>query len=111
MFSDNTIEFKTMNTTRIQHFRGEIISYQEQLIAIGGFNTAMVEVHQNGIWNKNVIPMVGNSNPISAFSTLSTKDGLYVFGKYNILTSGRAMPLLWQLSEVNGCEIETRFCD
>ena len=84
MFSDNTIEFKIMNKTQFPHEGGEIISYEEQLIAIGGRNTASVEVHQNELWHNNVIPIVGNSNSLSGFSTLSTEDGLFVFGKYTI---------------------------
>lgn len=80
MFSDNTIDFIAMNTTTISHEDGEITSYDKQLIAIGGYITATVEVLQNGIWNNNVIPTVGNSNYLSHFSTLSTKNGLFVFG-------------------------------
>ena len=74
-----------MNTPKVPHYRGDIISYERQLIAIGGRNTATVEVHQNKTWNNNVIPNVGNNiYPLSDFSTFSSKDGIYVFGKYVI---------------------------
>ena len=74
-----------MNTTKVAHNRGHIISYQRQLIAIGGYSTATVEVHQNTKWNNNVIPIVGYIiHGLSDFSTMSTNDGLYVFGKYAI---------------------------
>ena len=81
-----------MNTTKVPHFFGHIISYEEQLIAIGGRNTATVEVHQNKTWNSNVIPIVGNNiYPLSDFSTLSSKDGLYIFGKYVIIRRNRRL--------------------
>ena len=70
-----------MNTTITSHLGGEIISHDGQLVAIGGVTTATVEVLQNKIWNNNVIPIVGHSLPLSDFSTLSTKNGLYVFGE------------------------------
>ena len=71
-----------MNTTKVPHNFGDIISYEEQLIAIGGRNTATVEVYQQKTWNNKVIPIVGNNIfPLSGFSTLSSQDGLYVFGK------------------------------
>ena len=75
------MDFETMNTTIVPHDSGHIIFHEGQLIAIGGLNTATVEVHHNETWNNNVIPIVGNIYPLSDFSTLSSKDGLYVFGK------------------------------
>ena len=81
-----------MNTTKVPHNMGHIISYEEQLIAIGGRNTATVEVHQNKTWNDNVIPVVGRNNfPLSYFSILSSKDGIYVFGKYVINKRNRRL--------------------
>ena len=62
-----------MNTTKVPHNFGHIISYKKQLIAIGGRKTATVELHQNKNWNNNVIPIVGNIiYPLSDFSTLSS---------------------------------------
>lgn len=84
IFSVNTIEFNTINTTITSHLGGEIISHEGQLVAIGGVITATVEVLQNKIWNNNVIPVVGSSYPLSDFSSLSTKNGLYVFGELTI---------------------------
>ena len=84
ILSVNTIEFETMNTTITSHLGGEIISHEGQLVGIGGVITATVEVLQNKIWNNDVIPIVGDSNPLSDFSTLSTNNGLYVFGELTI---------------------------
>ena len=87
-----------MNTTKVPHHFGHIISYEEQLIAIGGQTTATVEVHQNETWNNNVIPIVGNYiNPFSEFSTLSSKHGLYVFGKY-VINKSNNIKLGFQIS-------------
>ena len=71
-----------MNETVRSHGYGEITTYKEQLVALGGINTPIVEVFQNGTWDHTVIQMIGNYYPIASFSTLSIRNDLYVFGKY-----------------------------
>lgn len=76
-----------MNKTIRGHGYGEITTYKEQLVALGGINTPIVEVFQNETWDYTVIQMIGNYNPISSFSTLSIQNDLYVFGKYIIFNT------------------------
>ena len=76
-----------MEDSYYPHINGEVVFYNESLVALGGGATRMVEMFQADCWNPNIIPVIGNKNgSIRYFSALTVTnkqnmDSIFVFGK------------------------------
>jgi len=84
VFSKNLLNFEIVTQTNYKHLKGDVVTFNERLTAIGG-DTRKVEVYEGGIWNDQRIPAVGNINGrIEHFTSLAIKNQLYVFGNISV---------------------------
>ena len=85
--SVNLLNWKDLPWTSHKHYAGDVLTLNGSLTAIGGEETRKVEVYQNGQWDENVIPEVGNvkRNRLHSFTSLAIGDELFVFGKIKLI--------------------------
>ena len=80
-FSKNLLNFDDLTQTKYYHHAGAVVTLNERLTAIGGLYTRKVEVYQDGSWNDQTIPPVGNKDGnLFVFTSLVIQSQLYVFG-------------------------------
>ena len=84
-FSKNLLNFEDLTETKYKHSEGDVVTFNEGLTAIGGFFTRKVEVYEDGSWNDQTIPPVGNKDGyLKSFTSLVIQSQLYVFGNIPI---------------------------
>ena len=71
-----------INETNRSHYRGQLITYNNKLVALGGCETRSVEVLKNEIWDVTQIGNVGNKEGILEDSTsIVIESKIFVFGE------------------------------
>ena len=64
------------------HDYGEILTFQDSLTAIGGYDkNGEVEVFRNNTWNDNHIEPLSSNMPAWSFSALVIDNFIMIFGK------------------------------
>ena len=80
-FSTNLLNFEDLTHTKYYHYDGDVVTFNDRLTAIGGYYTNKVEVYEDGSWNDQTIPPVGNKDGrLYYFTSLAIRGQLYVFG-------------------------------
>ena len=62
------------------HYLGGLVTVNDQLVAIGGRNTNLVEVLRDQKWN-DIEEVPSSTSRIWAFSSLVINNTIYIFGK------------------------------
>ena len=72
--------------TRFEHFDGKLVKYDKKILAIGGYDQAMVEELNRTIlsWAEHRMSPVNDYSKLWGFSALSIEKSLYIFGKSRI---------------------------
>ena len=80
-FSENLLDFQDLTRTNYDHCYGDVVTFNERLTALGGWKTRKVEVYEDGSWNHQTIPAIGNKEGfLRSFTSLVIHSQLYVFG-------------------------------
>ena len=72
--------------TRFGHYDGKLVKYDKKILAIGGYDQAMVEELNSTkySWEKHQMSPVNGYSKLWGFSALSIEKSLYIFGKSRI---------------------------
>ena len=77
------LQFDQLSDSTHNHRAGQIITYNNTLLAIGGEVTAEIELLIDNQWELSEIPPVGNVNiPLFGFSALLVNNNITIFGGY-----------------------------
>ena len=64
---------------------GDVVTFNDRLTVIAGEHTRKLEVYEDGIWSDQTIPPIGNKDgKFFDFTSLATKNQLYVFGNNSV---------------------------
>ena len=83
IFSVDLVAFDQLPDSIHNHRGGQMVTYNETVLAIGGEVTAQVEHLLQNTWEQSDIPPVGNVNiALTDFSALMINNNIIIFGGY-----------------------------